>query len=131
MDPHQAKIYTAIIITSVIVGVIILYFVISLIRHQRKNLELYNLKIQAEITTTENERTRIACDLHDELGPLLSAVKFKISSLDTPLEEDKEMVEESAKHIDDIIQRMREISNDLMPNTLLRKGILYAMEEFI
>ena len=33
--------------------------------------------------------------------------------------------------IDDIIQQIRAISNDLMPGTLLRKGVIFAIEEFI
>ncbi len=131
MDPHQTKIYTAILITSLIIGSILLYFIVSLIQQQRRNRRLYLSKIQAEISTLENERTRIAGDLHDELGPLLSAIKMKLSSIETESREDEITMQETAEHITDIIHRLREISNDLMPNTLLRKGLTFAIEEFI
>lgn len=131
MDAHQTTIFTAILLTSLIVGGILVFFIISLVRQQRRNNELYKAKILAEITTLENERTRVANDLHDELGPLLSAIKFKLSSIETHLPEDEIVMQETSEHIVDIIHRMREISNDLMPNTLIRKGLVFAIDEFI
>ena len=101
-----------------------------MIRQHRRNIELYKSKVRAEITTLENERTRVSADLHDELGPLLFTVKFKISSIEANTE-DQKVLGEASSHLDDIIQRIREISNDLMPGTLLRKGVHYAIEEFI
>jgi two-component system, NarL family, sensor kinase len=130
MDAQQTKIYTAIIIAAFVVGGILIFFVISLIQQQRRNSRLFKEKIKAEITTLENERSRVAADLHDELGPLLFSVKFKLSGLETS-EEDHDAVEKATAYIDDIIQRIRDISNDLMPGTLIRKGVLYAIEEYI
>lgn len=130
MDAQQTKIYTAIIIAGLIIGVILLYFIFTLIRQQRRNSQLFREKIKAEINTLEKERSRVAADLHDELGPLLFSVKFKLSNLETS-NEDSESVEQASAYIDDIIQRLREISNDLMPSTLLRKGLVYALEEYI
>lgn len=131
MDPNQTKIYTAILITSFVVGGILIFFIVSLIQQQRRNNRLYKSKILAEITTLENERTRVANDLHDELGPLLSAIKLKLSSIETLSKDDEITMTETSEHITDIIHRMREISNDLMPTTLLRKGLTFAIEEFI
>lgn len=131
MDPEETEIYTPILITSFVVGGILVFFIVSLIQQQRRNNRLYKSKIQAEITTLENERTRIASDLHDELGPLLSAIKMKLSSIETQSVDDEKTMNETSEHITDIIQRMREISNDLMPTTLLRKGLTFAIEEFI
>jgi len=131
MDTDQTKIYTAIVITSVVIGSILIFFIVSLIKQQRRNNRLYKSKIQAEITTLENERSRIASDLHDELGPLLSAIKMKLSSIETGSGEDEIIMNETSNHITDIIHRMREISNGLMPTTLIRKGLTFAIEEFI
>jgi len=131
MDAKQTKIYTAILITALIVGSILIFFIVSLIKQQRRNARLYKSKLEAEITTLENERARIAADLHDELGPLLSAIKLKLSSIDTQSQDDEKTMDQATEHITDIIHRMREISNDLMPSTLLRKGLTYAIEEFI
>jgi signal transduction histidine kinase len=114
-----------------VLGVVLVYFIITIVRHQKRNQQLYKSKILAEITTLEKERARIASDLHDELGPILSAVKFKINSLDIRSPEDQVILDKSNKNIDDIIRRMREIANNLLPNTLLRKGLAEALEETI
>ena len=127
MDPKEEDFFRAIVIVAAILAVIISYFLITIIRHQRRNLHLHKAKILAEITTLENERKRIASDLHDELGPLLSAVKLQITSLDSQDTHDLKLIEKSSGHIDDIIEKLREISNNLMPNTLLRKGLKFAI----
>jgi signal transduction histidine kinase len=93
-------------------------------------LRLHKERIQAEIDTLENERKRIASDLHDELGSLLSAVKLQINSLEIDDPADQSLVQKSSTHIDSIINKLREISNNLMPNTLVRKGLRKAIEEF-
>jgi signal transduction histidine kinase len=131
MDAHQTKIYTAILIASAVIGSILIYFIVLLIRQQQHSNALYRAKILAEITTLENERRRVASDLHDDLGPLLSAIKFKLSSIDIADGEDEKQMEESVAYLDDIIIRLREISHDLMPTSLLHKGIVIAMAEFI
>lgn len=130
MDTPEAKLYDALLIVVGVVGTILIYFIITIIRYQRRSLHLHKEKIQAEIDTLENERKRIASDLHDELGPLLSAVKLQINSLDASNEEDQEVIYKSSLHIDSIITKLREISNNLMPNTLIRKGLQRAIHEF-
>jgi len=131
MDAKETTLFTAIMITGIIIGTILVYFIISIIRHQRRNQALYKSKILAEITTLEKERSRMAADLHDELGPILSSVKLKTNCLDITAEEDKQQLKKINAHIDDIIKRMREISNDLMPSALLRKGLVAAVHEYI
>jgi signal transduction histidine kinase len=91
---------------------------------------LYRKIVLAEITAMEKERTRIAADLHDELGPILSGIKLKINSFDLADADDKHEVEKTNEHIDMLIQRMREISYDLIPNSLIRKGLVHALTEF-
>ena len=93
MHTEEANYYTAVTVAAVVLGIIIIYFIITMIRHQRRNMSLYKAKINAEISTLENERKRIVSDLHDELGPLLSAVKLRINQLDIDNNDDKEVVE--------------------------------------
>ncbi len=131
MDAQESRIYAAIIITALVLGFIIFYFIVSIIRQQRTNMQLHKKNVLAEITQIEKERSRIAADLHDELGPLLSAVKMKINSFELSDKDDKIQIEKTNKHIDDILKRIREISFDLMPNSLLRKGLTSAVKEFV
>ena len=128
MDSKETTLLTAIIITAIIIGGIIIYFFLSLLRQHRGNQELYKSKLRAEIDTLEKERSRLAADLHDELGPLLSSAKLKMNCIEVQSEEDQHQLEKVNTHIDEIMRRMREISNDLLPNTLIRKGLVAAIE---
>jgi signal transduction histidine kinase len=131
MDPKEAGFYNAVLIVSGILGVIITYFIISIIRQQRRSVQLYRQSILTEITTLEKERSRIASDLHDEVGPVLTAVKYKVASFDLTDEDDKAESEKTLKQIDEIIQRMREVSFNLMPTVLVRQGFAAALHQFI
>src|ERR1044072_1929085 len=131
MHPQEKELYQSVLIVVGVVGIILLYFIITIIRYQRLSLLLHKEKRQAEIDTLEKERRRIASDLHDELGPLLSAVKLQINSLNTTDPDDEQVISKSSTHLDSIIRKLREISNNLMPNTLVRKGLQKAINEFI
>lgn len=131
MGSQEKLLFNAIIISAIVLGIIITFFIVSIIRQQRRNLELHRLNILAEITAMEKERTRIAADLHDDLGPLLSAIKFKINSVDTVDKDDLEQLAGASSHIDDLIRRLREIASNLMPSVLLRKGLVSAVHQFI
>jgi signal transduction histidine kinase len=93
-------------------------------------MKLQKDRIRAEITIQENERKRIATDLHDSLGPLLSAVKLNINSIEIQ-PEDRSVMEKAGRSLDEIIGSMRQISYDLLPNTLELKGLTEAVKDFI
>jgi len=116
---------------SLIIAIIIIYFFVSIIRYHRRYMRLQREKIFAEITIRENERKRIAGDLHDSLGPLLSAVKLNIGSVDTLAPADRGVLEKTGRYLDEIIGSLRRISHDLVPGILERRGLLEAIREFI
>ena len=131
MDPKEARIYTAVIISAIVIGIIILYFALSIVRQQKRNVELQNSIILSEISALEKERARIAADMHDELSPVLSVVKFQVENTEVENTEGKLQLRKASAHLDDILKQVREIANDLMPGTLLRKGLIEAVQEFI
>src|SRR5215208_2444571 len=105
MDGKETSIYTAVLIVSIVLGIVITYFIVSIIRQHRRSLKLYKQNIQMEITTLEKERTRMAADLHDEVGPILSAVKLRLNSLDIHNEVDAQEVETTNQQIDKLLRR--------------------------
>lgn len=131
MHPQEENFYKAVGIAAIVLGFIIAYFIVNMIRHQRRNARLYKAKIKAEITAQENERKRIAHDMHDELGPVISAVKLQINHLELNSDNDRQIIERSNKYIDDIVKKMREIAYNLLPNTLVRHGLVKALEEYV
>lgn len=131
MYPKEATLYRAIIIAAFIIGTIIVYFILSLIKAQRRFHKLKNKNLEAVITSIEKERGRIASDLHDELGPVLSAVKFKLLSIDVPSPIDSESMNQSLLHMDGIIKKIRAIAYNFTPSVLQHKGLLFAVEHYI
>lgn len=128
MDSEEARIYSAVLITCGVLGTVFIYFFVSIVRQQRRNMQLQKQNSHAEINAIEKERSRIAADLHDEIAPYLTAIKLKISDFDMHDTIGKQIVE---TRIDEILNRIREISFDLMPTALLRKGLLGGIAELM
>lgn len=105
------------------------------VRGEKEQLLLELNTIQAQrfknvIEAVEAERKRIAIDLHDSLGQLLSTAKLNVSVWgDQVTEEDEENYETSMKLLDQACTEVREISYTMMPSTLIRLGFISALKE--
>jgi signal transduction histidine kinase len=83
------------------------------------------------MTGIERDRARIATDLHDDLGPLLSSLKIRVNSFDLQNDHDREELIRVKKIFDAAIQRIREISFNLVPHTLVKKGLVKGLREYM
>lgn len=114
-----------------------LIFIKQIFDIQKKNDELRESNesnvLSAIIRTEESERQRFAKDLHDGLGPLLSAVKISLSVLKRkPFEQkDIEIIGHTDMLIAEAITSLRETSNNLSPHILQNFGIAKALQSFI
>lgn len=83
-------------------------------------------------TVREEERTRIARELHDELGQALTALKFDLSSIAARLPKRNEPLRADAQQmsnsIDSTIKTVRRISTELRPGMLDDLGLAAAIE---
>jgi signal transduction histidine kinase len=131
MGTTETTIYHAVIFASVVIGILLTYFFIVVIHTQKVNVGLRKKNILEEIAGLEKERARIAADFHDELSPLLSTVKMRINFFQLTNDEDLAERRQANDHIEEVIRRMREISFNLMPATLLRDGLIKALEEYV
>ena len=120
----------ATILFALLITIVIVVFIVSILRYHRRYVRLQKERMFAEITMQENERRRIANDLHDSIGPMLSSVKLNINSIEVKDTIDEQIVQKAGKHLDDIIRNMRQISHNLLPNTLERRGLIEALKEF-
>lgn len=82
------------------------------------------------VEVQENERRYIACELHDEIGQLLTGLKLLLDMAShPPLTEDKiELLEEAQGLTTDLIKRVRELSLDLRPSLLDNLGLLPTLQ---
>ncbi|MBK8366789.1 MAG: sensor histidine kinase [Bacteroidetes bacterium] len=101
----------------------------SEIAHQKE------IRTKAILEAEEKERRRIAQDLHDGVGQLLSAAKLNLSNLDskiaTQTEEQKLAMQNALSLVDDSVKEVRAVSHNMMPNTLIKLGLASAVREFI
>jgi PAS domain S-box-containing protein len=80
----------------------------------------------------EEERTRVAREIHDELGQALTAIKIAVTALLRSVPPDKEAKaqrgESVLKLLDEVIQSVRRIATELRPVVLDELGLVAAVE---
>ena len=84
------------------------------------------------ITVQDNERKRIAGDLHDNIGPLLSALKINFRRIVHAKEGNHlhELSDKTEIIIDDSIAEIRNIAHNLMPKGLSSKGLISTLADY-
>lgn len=97
---------------------------------KRRQLELdYQQKMmEAALESQENERRRVAGDLHDSIGGMLSAIRVGLTTLAKQMT-DPQSMEQPKQMLDDTLSSVRSISRDLMPLTLEKFGLVHALKE--
>ena len=97
-----------------------------------KNRELAVLR--ASIETQSSEREKIALNLHDEVGPLLSTMKLKMFQNQKDFKAGTmqyETFQNDREFLDTIIKIVRKVSHDLSPSFVTKFGIERAIENFM
>ena len=108
-------------------------FVLSIfyLRLRRKEFMKQKL-IEAVIETEASERKRIARDLHDGLGPVLSAINLYFQAYVDAKDADKEAIQTKIQEvISDAIDDVSRISHNISPHVLEIYGINTALKNFI
>lgn len=94
-----------------------------------------DLSTKAVLEAEENERKRIAQELHDGVGQMMSAAKMNLSAFESDLqlkdEDQKAAYEKIVSLVDESCREVRSVSHQMMPNALLKKGLANAIREFI
>ena len=124
---------TILLIISALLCIAVMTLGIIIIR--RKNKEKHRqeiIRLESLLDGQENERKRIAEELHDGLNGDLSAIKYHLSGLDdTGLNpEDSENLLKTINLIDNACTQVRRISHNLMPSTILDFGLVESVNEY-
>ncbi len=95
-----------------------------------------NMKIEsmhAMIEGQEAERERVAKDLHDSLGGLLSTVKLQFDSLENKMEGVSKFknYQNANRLLDTACQEVRDIARNMQPSSLLNLGLVAAVRDLI
>lgn len=131
------------VISGVVMMILLTLIVLLYIAFAQKKIfrqQLYLKEMEAKhkedllhnnIQVLEEERRRIAKDLHDDIGSLFSALRLKINQIEHP---DKEVAKaalyESRDLIDNGVQSVRHISHNMVPPGLEMFGLPDTLEGF-
>lgn len=100
----------------------------ALVEEQQKGLK-------AVIHATEEERKRIAKDLHDGVGQQLSGLRLFFSTIKNDLEKKEPELKEELNNFEEVLDNtcteVRSISHQMMPKTLMEKGLIEAIEDML
>src|SRR5215210_7498390 len=122
--------------------ILVIGIVVFIIFHQKK-VHRYQMQMQrmeqqhqkillnASIRLQEEERQRLAADLHDDAGPLLATARLYLN--ENLVNQDKvtqlQSIFQARQILDDTIQLVRNISHSLMPPTLKNFGLESALND--
>ena len=105
--------------------------------HQQQIKELEKekqlLAVSGMLQSQEAERSRMAKDLHDGLGGMLSGIKLNLSSMKGNMivhENDAALFNKSLGQLDNAIAEMRRVAHNMMPEALLKFGIIEAVQDY-
>jgi signal transduction histidine kinase len=131
---NNIYLFTAIGIIALIIF-ILLYFrqraakdrIIAQQRIRQLEEEKKFLAAQALVEGQEEERKRIAQELHDGLGVLLSTTRMQFSAIGDTSPESKPLVERAAAMLEQATSDVRKISHNMMPGLLTKLGLYEAL----
>ncbi len=101
------------------------------IRELEDNMKMNSMR--SVIEGQETERERIAKDLHDSLGGLLSTIKLRfdnVRSIKSDLSSLKEY-NQAQNLLDTAVEEVRTISRNLQPSSLANLGLVAAVKDLI
>jgi len=125
----------------VVLGII---FLLSYRTYRQKQklqqLRINELEAEKQLTAAaavmkgeEQERARLAKDLHDGLGGMLSGIKYSFNTMKENLimtPENHQAFTRSMDMLDSSIQEMRRVAHNMMPESLVRFGLDTALTDF-
>lgn len=140
-DASRQKIVNYLLLLAALFTLLISYLFYS--RYKIKQKELLDTEIlrqqelrsKAILEAEENERRRIAQDLHDGVGQLLSAAKLNLSNLQDKLPnnvpEFQNLYSNAVDLVDESVKEIRLVSHNMMPNALIKSGLVAAVRELV
>ena len=138
---NQRNVLILILLAVVLLSGIILLYVRQRLLARNVSLQLEAQKVEdlkkqqqliainAMLEGQENERTRIAKDLHDGLGNMLTTIRYQIAGLSREPKEQVALAQSRAESlIDEACSEVRKIAHNMMPRALKQLGFVKALK---
>lgn len=132
----------AILVVTIITSLLVVAIITYAFLHQKKVIQLRTQLYEEDLgrqqavfdalqVGQEQERTRLAQELHDGVGARLSGIKMYVEHLKANAADNKELVEKIFDGVAETLEEVREISHNLYPLSLDKKGLEQLLRDFI
>ncbi|MFM9907705.1 MAG: ATP-binding protein [Chitinophagaceae bacterium] len=131
------------LLAASVMGILIIFFLSYRTYRQKQKLQQQRvneletekklLATEAVLKGEEQERTRLAKDLHDGLGGMLSGIKYSLNTMKGNLvmtADNSKSFERSMDMLDSSIKEMRRVAHNMMPEALVKFGLDTALRDF-
>jgi two-component system, NarL family, sensor kinase len=141
-DIKQKKTLNYLLGTGIIASLLVLLIAYRNYKQKRKLQEQKIAELEKEkllsatqslLKGQEEERNRLAKDLHDGLGGLLSGVKLQLGAMKGNLilsEEHGRTFNNALGKLDESISEMRRVAHNMMPEALMKLGLQQALQDY-
>lgn len=142
---QRSRAYNALLLAGLIVAVLIavIIFIVYRNKHrlaaqkeQLQRQELENIKqaqriqhFSAMLEGQEQERKRLARDLHDGLGGTMASIRVKAADLADNTSGDDARMQQIISQLDGATRELRRIAHNMMPEILLKFGLEAALKD--
>lgn len=131
MQKSSDLIIQLVLIFSLALFVIGLLFFMLFIAYNKKLKRRQKDAISNLILGQKNERERIARDLHDGMVPEMSSIISVMEEIEIKNAKIIEIKKRAIQKLTDSIEAIRQLSHDLMPETLNKHGLIFALRDFL
>lgn len=131
MYTTEKGIYLAILLAFGLLTIVLGFFVLTIIRHQRAKISTQMRQVNADMMVLEKERARLAADLHDDIGASIVSVKMILHCMDYETAENEMLVKKAEEMIDQLLFKVKQVSYDLVPMVLDKHGLDAALTQLV
>ena len=142
-QPYPQDVSFLIITATGLVGIIVLSFLVFVFYYQKKLLlqqhakqlmesQLQQQMLHGVIEGQEKERARLGREIHDGLGAQLASIKLMLENAQSSqdLSEKTQTEKRIIQLIQESVQELRHISQNLIPQPLIRLGFVRGLENY-
>ncbi|GAB2789500.1 hypothetical protein GCM10027275_38080 [Rhabdobacter roseus] len=129
----------AMLMMAVFVIAFVIYYQKKQLEQEKKLREIeknyQRMLLETALDSEESERRRIAQDLHDDIGTMLSLTKLSLNQLSKIMNKEESRTEFTFNKVQSLVEEtilhVRRITRDLVPTTLEQFGLAAAIEDFV
>ena len=130
MHQTEATLYFTYLAGLTLLALISFAFLVEIYRHHKFKAIVQKKIALRDIQIIEDERRRIAKDLHDDFGSMVASIRIRAENLSTIYPDHKQLIQ-IITHTHKMLEKLKMISRNLVPKILEYEGLAPAINELL